>query len=158
MFPGTRPTCLLIGKASRLPTSTVTLGADSTLGKALKCSFELVQLETGLAGNFLTRNFSTLGNLAMHSWLKLLWDLINYYKVSIQFPQDISIPLFRERDQVLMEDIIQLLPLIHWTAFYRVCKFHKVYYVSELTLYNGNTLDPALLTTQAHTNFTMRFP
>lgn len=68
-------------------------GSDSILGKVLKCSFELVQLETGLAGNFLARNYSHLGILASHSWLKLFWKLVHYYQVSIIFPEDVSIPL-----------------------------------------------------------------
>lgn len=133
-------------------------GSNSTLGNALKCSFELVQLETGLAGNFLIRNYSRLNILATHSWFKLLWELIHYYKVSVEFPEDVSIPPIREHDRVLMEDIIKILPPSQWIAFNRVRKFHKIYYISQLTLCDGKTIDPALLSATASHQSTMRFP
>ena len=133
-------------------------GSNSTLGNALKCSFELVQLETGLAGNFLNRNYSRLNTLATHSWFKLLWELIHYYKVSVEFPDDVSIPKLREWDRVLMEIIITILPPSQWTAFNRVRKFHKIYFLSQLTLCDGKTIDPALLTSEAPKPSKMRFP
>jgi hypothetical protein len=132
--------------------------SNSTLGNALKCSFELVQLETGLAGNFLNRNYSRLHMLATHSWFKLLWELIHHYKVSVEFPDDVSIPPIRERDRVLIEDIIMILPPSQWTAFNRVRKFHKIYFLSQLTLCDGKTIDPAFLTSEAPHQSTMRFP
>ncbi len=133
-------------------------GTESTLGKALKCSFELVQVETGLEGNFLTRSYSRLSNLASHSWLKLLWELIHHYQVTVVFPEDVSIPPLRERDKVLMEEIIKILPPSQWVSFNRVRKFHKVYFISQLTLCDGKTIHPALLTPTNTTQSTMRFP
>ena len=133
-------------------------GTEGTLGKALKCSFELVQLETGLAGNFLTRNYTRLHSLASHSWLKLLWELVHHYRVKIVFPEDVSVPPLRERDKVLMEEIINILPPSQWVSFNRVRKFHKVYFISQLTLCDGKTIHPTLLTTNSTTHSTMRFP
>ena len=36
-------------------------GTSSDLGISLRCSFQLIQIETGLRGNFLLRDFSKLG-------------------------------------------------------------------------------------------------
>ena len=132
--------------------------SNSTLGRALKCSFELVQLETGLAGNFLSRNFTRLGNLATHSWLKLLWELIHHYQVKIEFPEDVSIPPLRQHDKILMEVIIKILPPSQWIAFNRVRKFHQIYFVSQLTLCDGKNIHPCFLTNITTQRSTMTFP
>ena len=58
-------------------------GTTSDLGMALRCSFELVQIETGIQGNFLLRDFSSLGCLATHSWFKCLWELVSFYRVRV---------------------------------------------------------------------------
>jgi hypothetical protein len=132
--------------------------SSSTLGNALKNSFELVQLETGLAGNFLSRNYSHFNTLATHSWFKLLWELVHYYRVTIDFPEDVSIPPIRERDRVLMEDIIHILPPSQWPSFNRVRKFHRIYFLSQLTLCDGKTIHPSFLTSEPFHHSTMRFP
>ena len=74
------------------------------------------------------------------------------------FPEGISIPPLRERDKVLMEEIIKILPPSQWVSFNRVRKFHKVYFISQLTLCDGKTIHPAALTATNTTQSTMRFP
>ena len=64
-------------------------GTTSDLGTALRCSFEVIQMETGLSGNFLLQDYSSLGCLATHSWLKCLWELVLYYKVKVLLADDI---------------------------------------------------------------------
>lgn len=57
-----------------------------------------------------------------------------------------------------MEEAINILPPSHWIAFNRVCKFHKVYFLSQLTLCDGKTIQPTFLMTVAPTQNTMHFP
>ncbi len=106
----------------------------------------------------MSRNFTRLRNLATHSWLKLLWELIHHYQVKIEFPEDVSIPPLRQHDKILMEVIIKILPPSQWIAFNRVRKFHQIYFVSQLTLCDGRTIHPCFLTNITTQQSTMTFP
>ena len=44
----------------------------TAVGKALRGTYELCQLEIGLEGNFLTRNYNRFSILATHTWFKVL--------------------------------------------------------------------------------------
>jgi hypothetical protein len=84
-------------------------GTQQSTGKFLRCVFELCQLETGLAGNFLNRDYNTYGCLATHSWFKVLWEYMQYYGTKIDL-EDVTIAPVRERDKVIMEEATLLLP------------------------------------------------
>jgi hypothetical protein len=49
-------------------------GSSSAVGQALRSVYKLTQLEVGLSGNFLTRDYGKYSCLAMHSWFKILWE------------------------------------------------------------------------------------
>ena len=51
-------------------------GCMNEYGKALRCLFELIQLETGLEGNFLLQDYDTYECLPTHSWFKILWEYL----------------------------------------------------------------------------------
>ena len=130
----------------------------TAMGNILRCGFELIQIETGLQGNFLQRNFERLGILATHSWFKVLWELLWFFHVELDFTDNVEIPQARERDKVLMEDIIKVLPRDKWESFNRVRKFHKVYFTSQLVLGDGCTINPFIFRPQHRTTSLMRFP
>ena len=73
---------------------------NTTLGQALHLSFELVQVETGLYGNFLLRDYSTFECLASHTWFKQIWELTSHYRVQVHLLEGIIIPPRREHDTV----------------------------------------------------------
>ena len=62
----------------------------------------MVQVKTGLWGNFLLCNNDRLECLATNSWFKLLWEYSHHYQVTIELG-DMDIPIVRQGDQVLME-------------------------------------------------------
>ena len=68
----------------------------TAMGNILRCGFELIQIETGLQGNFLQRNFERLGILATHSWFKVLWELLWFFHVELDFTDNVEIPQARE--------------------------------------------------------------
>ena len=132
-------------------------GTTSDLGMALRCSFELIQIETGLHGNFLLRDFHSLGSLATHSWFKCLWELVSFYRVRVILSDTVVSPL-REHDKVVMEEVIRILPSTQWTAFNRARKHFRVYFLSQLVLSDGRTVDPTVLSLGQPRNTSFRFP
>ena len=59
--------------------------------------------------------------------------------------------------KVLMEEIIKVLPRDKWESFNRVRKFHKVYFISQLVLGDGCTIDPLTFCLQEQSSVLMRF-
>ena len=132
-------------------------GTTSDLGMALRCSFELVQIETGIQGNFLLRDFSSLGCLATHSWFKCLWELVSFYRVRVILSGTVVSPL-REHDKVVMEEVLRILPSTQWTSFNRARKHFRVYFLSQLVLSDGKTVDPKVLSLGQPRDTSFRFP
>ena len=133
-------------------------GFDDEFGRALRCVFELVQIETGLAGNFLLRHYDTFECLASHTWYKLLWKYLWRYDVKLELEGQLCIPEIRERDRTVMEEVLRFLPKEEWVAFNRVRKQKEVYHFSHLVMCDGATVDPALLTKRERRLSLMRFP
>ena len=128
----------------------------TAIGTALKGTYELCQLEIGL-GNFLGKKFSRHKVLASHSWFKVLWELLDYYKVTLTLTDTIISPV-RHQDHPLMELIIDILPRHHWAAFNKVRHFYKVYFMSQITRCDGKTIDPAFITSRTTRASSMRLP
>ena len=133
-------------------------GSNTDVGWALRNLFELIQIETGLQGNFLVQDFNALGGLASHSWFKGLWELISYYQVNLVMTEGIIIPPLWERDMVIMEAAIKILPADHWVSFNRALKHFKVYFMLQLVLSDGCTVDPTVDIPYSKRNSSIRFP
>ena len=118
---------------------------------------ELVQVETGLRGNFLVRDFGNLGRLASVSWMKLLWEYLDYYRITLEV-DGMEIPPIRERDEPLMELVIKKCAQDQWTAINKVRKFKKVYFVSQMVAGNGTTILPDIINDESGRDTTMEFP
>jgi hypothetical protein len=129
----------------------------STYGHALRCSFELLQVETGLKGNFLTRDFTRLGCLATTSWFKQLWEYAHYYHVTIEL-EDVVIPEVRRGDQVFMELAILNSDPQQWMSINRTRKYFRIYFMSQLVLHDGYTVDPQKLSPGPQAESSMTFP
>jgi len=97
--------------------------SEEGMGVRLRRSFEIAQLECGLQGNFLQRSYVHYGCLSSHSWFKLLWNYVDYYKVTLKL-EDIDVALPRERDKVFMELAVSLIPQEDWVRVNRV-RHHK---------------------------------
>ena len=130
------------------------------LGQALRLAFELVQVETGLHGNFLLRNYDTHGRLATHTWFKQLWEMVHHYQVDVILSDDIVVPPIRENDKVLMEEALRILPYHQWVSFNRARKHFQIYFLSHLIMCDGSTVHPTAIdpTLVKHRHTSMRFP
>jgi hypothetical protein len=67
-------------------------GMKTAMGNILRCSFELNQIETGLQGNFPQKNLNKLGILSTHSWFKVLWELLWFFQMELDFLDNLGIP------------------------------------------------------------------
>jgi hypothetical protein len=134
-------------------------GHNTELGQALHLSFELVQVETGLQGNFLLRDYTTLGCLASHTWFKQLWELTHHFHIKVHISGKV-IPSIREGDKVIMEEVIKILPSSQWISFNRARKYFRVYFLSHLLMADGKTVNPSLIDPSLpdSRNTAMRFP
>ncbi|KAL3780888.1 hypothetical protein HJC23_009934 [Cyclotella cryptica] len=134
-------------------------GRSSTMGTILRANFELVQIDIGLSGNFLCRDYKKFQKLATHTWFKTLWEYLHRYGVKLEL-SGVDVPLIRQRDRVLMEEVIDLIPPHQWPSFNRARKYYKVYFVSQLTLCDGITVDPSKLGKENSVvqQSSMRFP
>ena len=130
------------------------------LGKALRLAFELVQVETGLYGNFLLRNYNTYESLATHTWFKQLWEMVHHFRVDVVLSDDIIVTPIRENDKVLMEEVLRILPYHQWVAFNRARKHFQIYFLSHLIMCDGSTVHPTAMDPSLanHRTTGMRFP
>lgn len=89
------------------------------VGIRLRRSFEIIQLECRLEGNFLQQKFTDFESLTSNSWFTLLWNYVNYYNMVLEW-DNVNIPPPRERDNVFMEVILQVTPQEEWVWINRV--------------------------------------
>jgi hypothetical protein len=84
--------------------------------------FELVQMETGLEGNFLLCDCSVNGILCQwhsfhtHTRYKVLWNYLHECRLKLFHVDDIIVPHVHEQDQVFMEVAIQVFPWPQWVV------------------------------------------
>jgi hypothetical protein len=76
--------------------------ASTNLGRKLDASLRYLQLQLGTPHNPLTLDYAKWGQLAPLSWVKMLWRLLHHFDIHLHMDFS-TIPLPRERDQVLME-------------------------------------------------------
>jgi hypothetical protein len=75
---------------------------STDLSKKLDASFWYLQLQLGTPHNPLTLPFDKWGHLTLLSWVKMLWQLLDSFKIQLHMKHP-TIPYPRERDQVIME-------------------------------------------------------
>lgn len=132
-------------------------GYPSTYGRALRCAFELSQVEIGFEGNFLLRDYAVFGQLATHTWFKVLWEYLDFYGVQLHL-ESITVPKVSQNERVFMEEIVKLLPTAQWGAVNRVHKFSKVYFMSQILHGDGKTVQSHKVHRHEQPQSTMRFP
>ena len=88
----------------------------------------------------------------------MLWELLWFFQVSVNLLDSVEIPIVREHDRVIMEDIIKVLPREKLVSFNQVRKYHKVYLTSQLVMGDGSTIAPALLLTKERQRSLVNFP
>lgn len=116
-------------------------GSTTKYYTALRYTYELIQSEIELSGNFLLRNYKQFGCLATHSWFKVLWEYLDLFNDQLQLC-DVNIPQVWEHDRVLMKEVIRILLCSEWVSFNCAHKYFRVYFMSQLVLRDGSTVSP----------------
>jgi hypothetical protein len=75
---------------------------STALSKKLDAPFWYLQLQLGTPHNPLTLPFDKWRHLTPLSWVKMLWQSLNRFKIQLHMKYP-TIPFPRERDQVIME-------------------------------------------------------
>jgi hypothetical protein len=132
-------------------------GSKHGLGHRLRRSYELTQLDCGLEGNFLVRDFDALGNLATPCWMTTLWEYTWYYRATLTL-EEITVPTVRERDRVFMELVIASWPPQDWARINRVRQHKNIYFLSQLLASDGSNVSPINLDQSPGPRSTMLFP
>ena len=83
-------------------------GLPTAVGKLLRHSYELLQMETDLQGNIFARSYTTFDCLASHSWMKILWQYARKLKVSILLVDSDSVPLTRAHDMAWTDKLAHM--------------------------------------------------
>ena len=79
---------------------------STALSKKLDASFRYLQLQLGTPQNPLTLPFEKWGYLTPLSWVKMLWHSLDKFNIQLQMKYP-TIPFPRERDQVIMEIVLE---------------------------------------------------
>ena len=88
------------------------------VGLIIKAAFERLQVETGLSGNVLIRDYNKYECLAMHSWFKVLWQYLHTFWVKLEL-ENVDIPAIRERDRVIMDEVTMVMDRTEWAGVNR---------------------------------------
>jgi len=75
---------------------------STNLSRKLNASLRYLQLQLGMPHNPITLDYNKWGHLAPLSWVKMLWRSPYHFNIHLHM-ECVSIPLPRERDQVVME-------------------------------------------------------
>ena len=121
---------------------------DSTLGQILQLVYESFQMEVGLDGNILTRPYQRFGDLASHSWFKVLWQYSSLYKVKIEFNPTYLLGPTRHGDKPLIQLFMDYgYKGVALERLNRVRKFHCVHSLADILCADGCNVDPAIFST-----------
>ena len=132
-------------------------GSKEGVGLVLRRDYELLQLEIGLEGNFLTRDYRKYGFLASSCWVKTLWQYCYYYNVQLEI-DDMCIPPPRERDFPIMEKLIHLFEKPELDKINRVRHYKEIYWASQMVEANGGTVHGTAMGRSPGISTTMDFP
>ena len=119
----------------------------TTTGAMLHQALEVFQMEVGLSTDIFAEDFDRLGHLASNGWWKHLWQLCCKYKVQLRLSRRWVIPLLRLGDRSIMDCVCStdLYTHEHREAINRVRKFKGLHSLADLTLCDGTTVDPWVL-------------
>ena len=91
-------------------------------------------METGLGGNIFERPYKKFQRLATHTWMKHLWQLLDYLSISLRMhhvteQQPIQVGDATVMDKIIETEVYDELALVRIN---RVRKYKKVHWLSAL--------------------------
>ena len=119
--------------------------SDSTTGRLLRSSMELLRLELGTDHFPLNLPWSHWGHLATPTWLTSTWEALSTYDMSISDTTESPTPL-RLNDVPIMDHLQTVLSNPNITRRINHCRqVLRLFWLSELFTARGDKLDPTLL-------------
>ena len=132
---------------SRINIFSLHFGEQTIIGQKLLCSLHLLQLQIGTNINPLTLPYEKWGHLAPISWITRFWESISLQPSILLVIEFDEIPFPRVHD-VLVMSVLQ-----EWTVnkeklqrLNRCRCYLNVLFLSDITLADGRTIDPAITT------------
>ena len=125
--------------------------SDTTLGKMLNIALDAFIVDTGLGDDVFNMDFGQHGGLATRGWYKHLWELCTFLNVKIQGNFSRRFRPARKGDVSFMKELsarnkdAKCLGGKGLEIVGRYRKFKKIYFLSEITLCDGATVDPEVL-------------
>ena len=109
--------------------------------------YQVFRMDTGLSGNIFTMDFKRFGHLAEHSWFKHTWELCCLFNVQYTITSAWDFPLVRQADKGIMNVLVDLniYGNTDLDTINRVRRFKKAFFLSDLVLADGSTMDPTML-------------
>ena len=135
-------------------------GCKTALGNLLRMSYSLLLLKLGVSFQPLQSSYQQFSFLATHTWMKMLWEKLDMFNITIQMAQS---PLkFPQRgDKFLMLVFIErghsreALLQLNWVRVHL-----QLIFLSDILSASGLRIDPTVLRRQAagKSHLSMRWP
>jgi hypothetical protein len=120
----------------------------NVMGNFLLQVYEAFRMETGLGGNIFERPYKKFQRLATHTWMKHLWQLLDYLSISLRMHQVTEQQPIRVGDATVMDKIIEteVYDELALVRINRVRKYKKVHWLSELVQCDGIAISQEIMT------------
>ncbi len=127
-------------------------GCKSALGDLMTTSYNYLILELGVSFQLLQASYSRFLFLAMHSWMKMLWEKADKFGVVIATARSpLTFP--RQGDKFLMLVLMERRhskEVIRWLNRVRI--HLQVIFLSDVLTTSGNRIEPSTLRPRPNTN------
>jgi hypothetical protein len=134
--------------------------AGQAQSNTLAMAFDNFLIEVGLYGSLLDWSYKDYGNLSTEStWFHNLWTLVHYFKANIMFHEEDTVQGLRENDRSLMSDFFCVghcgKDLVSLNI---VRQFLNILHLSDISKYDGTTLDEFAVLDQSELSIWYVFP
>eukprot|EP00956_Cyclotella_meneghiniana_P014449 scaffold21570_cov43-Cyclotella_meneghiniana.AAC.1 len=76
-------------------------------------------------------------SLASHTWYKISWEYLDHFNITLKLDDAMIVPPVRERDRVVMEEVVKTIDRSEWVAINHMRKKMKIYFFSQLSHCDG---------------------
>jgi len=122
-------------------------GSGCLEGQMLFHAYEAFSIDLGLDGNPFTYSFTKYGHLTVASWWKDLWELLCHFDIRLELDSALPFQPYRLGDKSIMRWFAEsnFFTTKQLSILNRVRKRKCVFFLSELVLCDGRTVDISLL-------------
>ena len=133
----------LVGQISKLLTN---YGCDSSLGRHLQVSMELLIIEAGVSTQILATGYGRYSGWVSPCWLKSVWEKISLFNLCVE-TRELPLQPPRANDKWLMVLLMEAgYTKVELIQLNRVCCHQQVIFYLDILALNGQSLDRRYLT------------